>query len=163
MNALGLHPLPEKVKAVKYALKLRNVSELKSYMGLLSYYLKFLPNLSTILAPLYELLQASTKWQWTKRQEEAFVTSKRLFTSSQVLVHFILHRKLSCHVDALAYGIVQFWHIEWQMDPKKKQQGLPRRHCQKQKRSTLKSRRKGWLVSLGLRDSMHIFMAIPLH
>ena len=62
IDAQGLHPLLEKVKAIKDMPKLRNVFELKSYLRLLSYYLKFLPNLSTILAPLYELLQASTKW-----------------------------------------------------------------------------------------------------
>ena len=76
------------MKAFKDAPKPRNVSELKSYLGLLSYYSKFLPNLSTILSPLYELLRASIKWEWKKQQEEAFLTSKRLLTSSQMLVHF---------------------------------------------------------------------------
>ena len=80
IDAQGLHPLLEKVKAIKDVPKPRNVSELKSYLGLLSYYSKFLANLSTILAPLYELFQASSKWEWKKRQE-AFLTSKRLLTS----------------------------------------------------------------------------------
>ena len=66
IDAQGLNPLPEKVKTIKDVPKPRNVSELKSYLGLLSYYSEFLPNLSTILAPLYELLQASTKWDWKK-------------------------------------------------------------------------------------------------
>ena len=66
-SAQGLHPLPEKVKAIKDASKPRNVSELKSYLGLLSYYLKFLPDLSTILAPSYEFLWISTIWEWNKR------------------------------------------------------------------------------------------------
>ena len=46
-DAQGLHPLPEKVKAIKDAPKPRNVSELKSYLRLFSDYSKFLPNLST--------------------------------------------------------------------------------------------------------------------
>lgn len=58
IDAQGLHPLPEKVEAVTNAPKPRNVTELKSYLGLLSYYTKFLPNLSTVLAPLYQLLKA---------------------------------------------------------------------------------------------------------
>ena len=61
IDAQGLHPLPEKVKVIKDAPKLRNASELKSYLRILSYYSKFLPNLSTLLADLYELHQASTK------------------------------------------------------------------------------------------------------
>jgi len=47
----GLHPVPEKVKAVQGAPRPTNVPELKSYLGLLSYYSKFLPNLSTVMAP----------------------------------------------------------------------------------------------------------------
>ena len=57
----GLHPLPEKVKAIQDALTPQNVAELKSYLGLLTYYGKFLPNLSTHLAPLYQLLRRNTK------------------------------------------------------------------------------------------------------
>ena len=61
-DAQGLHPLPKKVKGFKDAPQPQNVSDLKSYLGLLSYYSKFLPNLTTTtLAPLYEFLQASTK------------------------------------------------------------------------------------------------------
>ena len=53
IDAEGLHPLPDKLQAVKEAPTQRNVSELKSYLGLLMYYGKFLPNLSTRLEPLY--------------------------------------------------------------------------------------------------------------
>ena len=46
IDSNGLSPVPEKVRAVKGAPTPRNVSELKSYLGLLTYYSKFLPNLS---------------------------------------------------------------------------------------------------------------------
>ena len=48
----GLHPLPDKINAVLNAPTPRNIQELKSYLGLFSYYSKFLPKLSTVLAPL---------------------------------------------------------------------------------------------------------------
>ena len=67
IDAQGLHPLTEKVKAIQEAPKPNNVSELKAYLGLLSYYSKFLPNLSTTLAPLYSLLRASIRWHWTAK------------------------------------------------------------------------------------------------
>ena len=45
IDAQGLHPVGEKVKAVKKAPTPRNVTELKSYLGLLLYIiLSFLPN-----------------------------------------------------------------------------------------------------------------------
>ena len=56
IDAQGLHPLPEKMNAIKDVPKPKNVSELQSYLGLLSHYSRFVPNLCTILAPLYELL-----------------------------------------------------------------------------------------------------------
>ena len=56
INAKGFDPLPDKVQAILDAPNPQNVQELKSYLGLLSYYGKFLPNLSSVLAPLYRLL-----------------------------------------------------------------------------------------------------------
>ena len=47
IDAQGLHPLPEKIQAVLEAPIPTNVTELKSYLGLLTYYGKFLPNLGT--------------------------------------------------------------------------------------------------------------------
>ena len=101
----GLHPVPEKVKAVQEAPKPQNVTELKSYLGLLSYYSKFLPNLSTVLAPLYKLLRQREKWQWKKPQHHAFEESKKLLLSSQVLVHFNPSLDIQLACDASDYGL----------------------------------------------------------
>ena len=43
-----------------------NLTELKSFLGLLNYYNHFLPNLSDTLQPLHQLLQAGKKWVWTQ-------------------------------------------------------------------------------------------------
>ena len=69
IDSNGLSPVPEKVRAVKEAPAPHSVSELKSYLGLLTYYSKFLPNLSSVLAPLYRLLRQSTRWQWGPGEE----------------------------------------------------------------------------------------------
>ena len=66
----GLHPTEEKIRAVQEAPEPQNVTELKSFLGLISYYGKFLPNLSTTLAPLYNLLRSSTKWRWTVQRSK---------------------------------------------------------------------------------------------
>ena len=105
IDAEGLHPVTDKVKAVHEAPRPSNVSELKSYLGLLSYYSKFLPNLSTTLAPLNSLLQSAACWHWGTKQEEAFRTSKQLLTSSNVLVHFDPTKELVLSCDASPYGI----------------------------------------------------------
>ena len=88
VDADGIHPLPEKVEAVVKAPTPRNLKELKS-LGLLSYYSKFLPNLSSVLAPLYRLLRKDARWKWSVEEEKAFQCSKELLTSSPLLVHLI--------------------------------------------------------------------------
>ena len=105
IDAQGLHPLPDKVRAIQEAPQPQNVSELKAYLGLLSYYSKFLPNLSTVLAPLYRLLRDDQPWMWKKPQEEAFQQSKEMLLSSQVLVHFDPTREIRLACDASDYGI----------------------------------------------------------
>ena len=105
IDAEGLYPLPDKLQAIKEAPTPRNVTDLKSYLGLLTYYGKFLPNLSTKLQPLYQLLVKDCTWQWTKAQEKAFQESKDLLQSSQLLVHFNPQLPLMLSCDASAFGI----------------------------------------------------------
>ena len=52
----GLHPTEAKTKAILQAPTPKNLTELRAFLGLLNYYGKFLPNLSTVLAPLHKLL-----------------------------------------------------------------------------------------------------------
>ncbi len=101
VDAEGLHPLPEKVRVIQDASDPTNVSELKSFVGLLSYYSRFLPNMSTVLSPLYGLLKRSQCWYWGEGQKKAFSKVKRLILSSQVLVrHYDPSLKLHLACDA---------------------------------------------------------------
>ena len=61
--------------------------------------------MSTLLAPLYQLLKSSTGWQWTEKQEETFQKSKKVLTSSSVLIHFDSNLDIILFVDASAYGV----------------------------------------------------------
>lgn len=105
IDAQGLRPHPDKVSAIQEAPTPLNVTQLKSYLGLLSYYGKFLPNLSTLLAPLYTLLGKDVPWKWSSEQDRAFQRSKELLTSSKLLVHFDPQLPLLLACDASAYGI----------------------------------------------------------
>ena len=83
----GLHPVPSKVKAITEAPAPTNVNELRSYLGMVQYYARFLPNLATELSPLNQLLKDKTPWSWTSECQAAFQTTKRLLTSARVLTH----------------------------------------------------------------------------
>ena len=98
----GLHPLPDKMQAVVEATSPRSAQELKAYLGLLTYYCKFLPDVFTVL---YCLLRKESWWQWTAEEEKAFHKSKELLTSSKLLVHFDASLPLTLACDASAYRV----------------------------------------------------------
>ena len=93
-----------KVKALQEVPKPQTVSELKSYLGLQTYYFRFLPNLSTALAPFYKLLQRSEPWKWTSAQDQLFKRSKKMLLESQLLVHFDPSLEIRLVCDASSYG-----------------------------------------------------------
>ena len=101
----GLHPIPDKVEEVTKAPRPQNAQELKSFLGLLSYYSKFVPNLASVLAPLYKLLRKNAHWRWYTEEENAFSHAKTLLTSSPVLVHFNPSWQLVLACDASESGI----------------------------------------------------------
>ncbi|KAG1959630.1 hypothetical protein F2P79_005884 [Pimephales promelas] len=105
VDETGLHPVPEKVTALQNAPAPKNVTELKAYLGLLNYYNKFLPNLSTILAPVHKLLRKDEKWNWEGEQEAAFAQSKEMINSVQVLVHYDPQKDVILSCDASPYGL----------------------------------------------------------
>ena len=103
ISAEGLQPTTEKVRAIVEAPAPQNVSQLRSFLGLVNYYGKFLPNLSSTLAPLYRLLEKQVKWIWSAAQDLAFQAAKKQLTSPCLLVHYDKELLLSC--DASPYGI----------------------------------------------------------
>ncbi len=82
-----------------------SVQELKAYLGLLTYYGKFLPKLSSVLFPLYRLLRKDVAREWSEEEEKAFSRSKKMLTSSNLLTHYNPQLPLILACDASAYGI----------------------------------------------------------
>ena len=60
----GLHPLPNKIRAIVEAPCPSNTKQLKSFLGLLTFYTKFLPNPSSVVFLLNQLLQKGVNWKW---------------------------------------------------------------------------------------------------
>ena len=106
IDAEGLHPVANKVDAIQAASVPKNVSELKSYVGLTSYYRKFLSNLSTLLVRLYRLLRLSTKWKWARmNSRHSRLQRSCLFHPEYVLVHYNPQQELTLACDASPYGV----------------------------------------------------------
>ena len=105
IDAQGVHTLAEKVEAIRSSPVPRNVQELKSFLGHIHYYGKFMPNLSSVLQPLNKLLQAGTPWNWTAACDQAFLAAKELLISAPVLIHYDPALPLRLAGDASNYGI----------------------------------------------------------
>ena len=93
------------MEEVQQAPQLKNVVDLRSHLGLLTYYSKFLPNMPTVLAALYRLLRRSTSWRWGCVEHQAHEVSKQLLTSAQLLVRHDPELELILACDASPHGI----------------------------------------------------------
>nr|XP_039270990.1 uncharacterized protein K02A2.6-like [Styela clava] len=101
----GLHKTDAKIKAIRDAPRPENVSQVRSFIGMVNYYQRFIPNLSSVLYPLNCLLRANCRWKWTKYCEKAFLEAKKLMTSSTVLTHYDPSLTLKLASDASQYGL----------------------------------------------------------
>ncbi|UYV62917.1 K02A2.6-like [Cordylochernes scorpioides] len=104
----GLQPLPSKVEAIQAAPSPTNLTELRAFLGLLTYYSRFIPNMSSTLAPLYNLLKKERKWKWETPEERAFKDIKEKLVHSTLLVHFDPRKRqiLSCDASGVGIGAV---------------------------------------------------------
>ena len=84
IDATGIHPTSEKIRAIKDAPTPRNVTKLKSFIGLLSYYSRFMPHLPTVLSPLYRLLHNGVGLH--DETETSFQKSKQVMMFLYILI-----------------------------------------------------------------------------
>ncbi|UYV84238.1 K02A2.6-like, partial [Cordylochernes scorpioides] len=101
----GIRPLDHKVQAIQKAKTPTNISELRSFLGLVNFYGKLIPNLPELLKPLHELLHKKRPWVWTKECGEAIDKCKNSITSERVLVPYDTTLPLCLATDASQIGV----------------------------------------------------------
>ncbi|GFX10686.1 retrovirus-related Pol polyprotein from transposon 412 [Trichonephila clavipes] len=87
ISAEGVRTDPEKVFAVKNWKRPENLRELRSFLGLCTYYRKFVKGFSNIARPLHKLTESKQKFQWAKECEDSFLQLKEALTSSPILIY----------------------------------------------------------------------------
>lgn len=92
----------EKVKAFRKPTCRKDV---RSFLGLTSYYRKFIHRYAFIAKPLYELTKDEVLFQWTSREQEAFEELKRRLTSPPVLMYPDLNKPFIVATDASGFGV----------------------------------------------------------
>ena len=79
---------PDKISAMVNYARPRNATEVKRFVGLCSWYRRFINNFSTLMSPINDLLKGRRKSQpitWTDAAEASFVKIKELLVSSPIL------------------------------------------------------------------------------
>ncbi|XP_057248158.1 uncharacterized mitochondrial protein AtMg00860-like [Beta vulgaris subsp. vulgaris] len=81
----GISVDPDKIKAVEEWPAPKNVSEVRSFLGLAGYYRRFVKNFSKIALPITSLIRKNSRFQWNEKCEAAFLELKRRLTSAPIL------------------------------------------------------------------------------
>ena len=63
---------PIKIAGVKDWLTLKNITEVQSFVGFVSFYYRFIAEFSHVAGPLHRLTKKAEPWQWTEPKEAAF-------------------------------------------------------------------------------------------
>lgn len=105
ISSKGLHKTDDKIKAVIDAPIPMDKTQLRSFLGLVNYYHKWLQNVAQTAKPLYDLLQNDKKFEWTAECSKAFTDIKELVASDKVLIRYDPNLELRLACDASPYGI----------------------------------------------------------
>ncbi|MCP3887667.1 MAG: DDE-type integrase/transposase/recombinase [Desulfobulbaceae bacterium] len=83
----GITAIPEKTQAIQNLPSPTSVTEIRSFLGMVSYYRQLIPYMAEIAEPLYYLTRKNVPWVWEQSQKVAFETLKNALTSSDVMAY----------------------------------------------------------------------------
>ena len=81
----GVSTDPAKISTVSHWPTPTNVTELRSFLGLASYYRRFIYHFAEVAAPLYRLQEKGSTFRWTANCTDAFEMLKKKLTSAPIL------------------------------------------------------------------------------
>lgn len=74
--------------------------ELQRVLGMFNYFRDYIPQMSTIISPLRDLLKSSTCWEWLPIHSTSINTLKNALTSAPVLAAFDSNKQIEVHADS---------------------------------------------------------------
>ena len=84
----GTGPTESRVEAVVTAREPQNAGEVRSFLGLVNFSARFIPNLASIAEPLHRLTRRETPFVWGTEQQAAFDTLKSRLANAEILAYF---------------------------------------------------------------------------
>nr|GEY54704.1 putative reverse transcriptase domain-containing protein [Tanacetum cinerariifolium] len=85
IDSQGIHVDPINIESVKDWASSKTTTEIRQFLGLASYYRRFIEGFSKISRPMTKLTQKKVKFDWDDKQEEAFQIIKQKLCSAPIL------------------------------------------------------------------------------
>ena len=101
----GVHPNPDKVRAIVEAPVPKDTKQLQSFLGLANFYRRFIYKFSDLVAPLYLLIRKGVTFQWNVEQQSSFDSIKSILMNENVLKYFDPRFETLLETDSSGYGI----------------------------------------------------------
>ncbi|GFS58529.1 hypothetical protein TNCV_111471 [Trichonephila clavipes] len=105
VSSNGVRPDPDKIKAVRNFPTPKNIHDIRSFLGLCSYFRRFIKGFCYLAEPLQSLLKSVVEFHWGPEEVEAFNSLKKALTSDPVLGMYDERASTEIHTDASGYGI----------------------------------------------------------
>jgi hypothetical protein len=96
---------PKKVSNVLSWNSPQNVSEVRSFLGMVGYYWRFIEGFSKIAKPMTAVLEKNAKFVWTEQFQASFEDLKKRLTTALVLILPYLNKTFSIYCDASRLGL----------------------------------------------------------
>ena len=96
---------PSKIEAVKNWVRPTNVTEVRSFVGLASYYRRFVKGFSSVASQLTNLTKQSVPFVWSDECEESFQKLKTLLTTTPILTLPVEGKNFIVYCDAYYSGL----------------------------------------------------------
>lgn len=104
VTADGIRPSERHIAAIRKYATPTNAHEVRSCIGLFSYFRRFVPNFSRIARPLLDLMKEGVEFRFNQRCHDAFDKLKNYLTTSPVLAIYDPKRETELHCDASSQG-----------------------------------------------------------
>ncbi|XP_028418333.1 uncharacterized protein K02A2.6-like [Dendronephthya gigantea] len=101
----GVLPDPKKVEAIRNVEAPKSAKEVRSFLGLVNYCGRFIPNLANLAKPLRELTKKDVKWHWTEECQKSLSEIQQALSSNTKLAYFQPSLETELLVDASPTGI----------------------------------------------------------
>ena len=115
----GIHTDEKKIETIKNLQSPKTQKQVRSFLGLINYYAKFIDHLAELACPLYDLTPKGRKFVWSQDCQESFEILKNKLCEAPILIQPDLNKIFHLQTDASdkAVGAILMQEVDNVMHP----------------------------------------------